>query len=84
MATDGGEGSLDGKGMQADWQDGKVVIQISWGGSQDCNGKAFGKLLKYLQHRIYVDFEPVKFKFLRLMTVNGMIIANHTWPSVTS
>jgi hypothetical protein len=55
VATDGGEGSLDGEGMQAGWQDGKVVIKISWRGSQDCNGKAIGKSLKHLQHRQYAS-----------------------------
>jgi hypothetical protein len=49
VATDGGEGSLDGECMQAGRQHGKLVVNVNWCGSQDCNGKAFWKLLKHLQ-----------------------------------
>jgi hypothetical protein len=38
---DGGESSLNGKGMQAGRKDGHLLFKINPRNSQDCNGKAF-------------------------------------------
>jgi hypothetical protein len=48
---DGREGSLDGEGMEAGRQDGELLPNISWWGSQDWDSNALRQLLKHLQHR---------------------------------
>jgi hypothetical protein len=50
VAPDTGEGSLDGQVMQAGRQNVKLVIEVSWRRSQDCNGKDLWQLLKHLHH----------------------------------